>query len=155
MKKEIEQIVEIDAIYIDILRSSIFAVIHWDFEQIDTHGFDSKQIGVIKSLGDKLYKQVQSQYKALSVHLRQNVDLHKIFCLRKTITVQISINPIELPLAIRTIDVIEMEFKNNIIEFMTVTPGGLDWHNDGKGISLQDIHDCRNFLKEIGSVNIG
>ncbi len=40
MKEEIKQIVEMDAIYIDILRSVLFAVLHWDFEQIATHVFN-------------------------------------------------------------------------------------------------------------------
>lgn len=151
-----EYIVEIDALYIDILRSTLFAVLQWDFEQIETHGFDKKEIERIEFLGDKLHKQVQSQYEKKGVHLQRNLDLlPKIFCLRKKIKVCVSIDSTELLLAIRAIDVIEKEFKDDIFEFMTVTPGGLDWYNDKKGISLQDIHDCRNFLKQVGSVNIG
>jgi len=143
-----ERNVEIYAIYIDILCSALFAVSQWDFEQIDTHGFDSKEIDSIESLDDKLHKQVQSQYKAQGVHLRRDLDLlPKMFGLRKKIKVNVSLNSTELSLAIRAIDVIEMEFKDNIREFMIVTPGGLGWYNDKKGISLQDIHDCRNFLK--------
>ncbi len=145
-----EKIVEIDALYIDILRSTLFAVLQWDFEQIDTHGFNPKEIDRIEFLGDKLHKQVHSQYEKQGVHLRRNLDLlPKIFCLRKKIKVRVSLDSIELLLAIRAIDVIEMEFKDDIFEFMTVTPGGLGWYNDKKGISLQDLHDCRNFLKQI------
>ncbi len=151
-----ENFVEIDAIYIDILRSTLFAVLQWDFEQIDTHGFDAKEIERIEFLCDKLHKQVQSQYVKQGVHLRRNLDLlPKIFCLRKKIKVNVSLDSTDLILAIRALDVIEMEFKDDIFEFMTVTPGGLGWYNDKKRISLQDIHDCRNFLKQIGSVNIG
>ncbi len=38
---------------------------------------------------------------------------------------QVSLKSAELSLAIRAIDVTEMEFKNNIFEFMMVTPGGI------------------------------
>ncbi len=145
-----EQIVEIDAIYIDILCSTLFAVSQWDFEKIDSHGFNSKEIDRIESLDDKLHKQVQSQYKAHGAHLKRGLNLlPKIFSLRKKIKVCVSLTSTELLLAIRTIDIIEMEFKDNVREFMIVTPGGLGWYNDKKGISLQDIHDCRNFLKQV------
>ncbi len=147
-----EQVIEIDAIHIDILRSILFAVLHWDFEQIDTHGFDSKEFDKIDCLEEKLHKQVQSQYEELGVHLRQGFDLlRKVFRQRKKIKVQISLSSTELSLSIRAIDVIEMEFKDDIFEFMIITPGGLGWYNhdsDVKGITLQDIHDCRDFLKK-------
>ena len=80
--------------------------------------------------------------------MRRDADLREVFQRKMQITLQISLTYAEVTFAVQALKLIDTEFGENIFEFTTVTPGGLDWYRE-QGITRQDVTDCRNILEQL------
>lgn len=126
--------------WIDILRSALFAHDLWDFSRVPSQEVhpDPEEHAALARLRERMTAEILPLYASMGVALDPK-DNPAVFARRSTLTAALSFTPAELAIIHRALELAEREFAGNMYDFSLVTPGGISWYP----VTDEDLQACR------------